>query len=118
MAAKITFTLLLILLIELPVVAYFVRKKKRPAAVLVALLANLVTWIVSTMLWQKNPDINLLVVAAGSAIFEMLIYWFFLGRNWKKAILMALISNFLSFLATQYIHLPDNMFQKQNNMVR
>jgi len=121
MATKITFNLLLILLIELPIVAYFFRKKKRQVAVFVALLANIVTWIVSTILFQNNPDTNMLPIKIGGAIFETLVYWFFLGRNWKKAILMSLIANTASYLATTFIQLPDGFLQKAppgNNIIR
>ena len=118
MAAKLTFNLLIILLVELPIVAYFFRRKKRPSALTVAFLVNIVSWVIGTIIWFKNPDVNMLYVRIGTSILETVVYWFFLGRNWKKAILMALIANAASFAVSQFVYLPDSFFQKSNNMIR
>jgi hypothetical protein len=117
-AIQLTFHLLLTLLIKLPIIGFFFGKKKRQPAVLTALMINLVSWIIGTMIWLKNPDVNQLYVRIGTSVLEAIAYWFFLGRNWKKAILMAAVTNLLSYIATQYITLPEGFFQKKSNMIR
>lgn len=117
-AIQLTFSLLLTLLVKLPIVGFFFGKKKRQPAVMTALLINLVSWIIGTLIWLKNPDLNQFYIRIGTSILETIAYWFFLGRNWKKALLMALITNTLSYLATQYITLPEGFFMKKDNRIR
>lgn len=117
-AIQLTFNLLLTLLVKLPIIGFFFRKKKRQPAVMTALMINLVSWIIGTIIWLKNPDINPFYVRICTSILEGIAYWFFLGRNWKKALLMTIITNVLSYLATQYITLPEGFFQKKDNMIR
>lgn len=117
-AILLTFNLVLTLLVKLPVVGFFFGKKKRQPAVMTALLINLVSWILGTLIWLKNPDVNQFYIRIGTSILEAIAYWFLLGRNWKKAILMSLVTNTLSYLATQYITLPEGFFQKKDNMIR
>ncbi|MES2850978.1 MAG: hypothetical protein V4685_18140 [Bacteroidota bacterium] len=128
---QLTFNLLLTLLIKLPVIAFFFKQKKRAPAVTLALVINLVTWIIGTIVWLKlaetavpaSPetkvfDTTQLYIRIGGSIFEAIAYWFFLGRNWKKAVLLSLISNVAIYFAAQYITLPEGFFQKKDNMIR
>ncbi len=117
-AAKLTFELLLILLVELPIVAYFFRRKKRPTVLTVALLVNVLSWVIGTILWLRNPDVNKFYIKMGTSALEAAVYWYFLGRNWKKAILMSLVANTVSYIITHFVYLPDDFFQKKTNMIR
>lgn len=115
---QLTFNLLLTLAIKLPVIAFFFKKRKRQSAVGIGSIINLVTWILGTIIWLKNPDVNQLYVRAGILVAESVAYWFFLGRNWKRAVLISVISNVIVYFATTYITLPDGFFQKKDNMIR
>jgi hypothetical protein len=128
---QLTFNLLLTLLVKLPVVAFFFKTKKRAPAVGIALVINLVTWIIGTIVWLKlaetvvpvSPEIKVfdttqLYIRISGCIVEAIAYWFFLGRNWKKAVLLSVISNVVIYFAAQYITLPEGFFQKKDNMIR
>lgn len=117
-ALDLTFKLLLTLSVNLPIVSFFFKKKKRQPAVVTALLINLITWIVATIIWLKNPDVNLFHVRIVTSIVEGMAYWYFLGRNWKKALAMTIITNVISYFITQYVTLPEGFFQKKDNMIR
>jgi hypothetical protein len=99
---------LLTILIELPIIALFFKRKKRQAAVLMALLINVISWSVSYIIFFST-DINMYYVATGLAIGEAIAFHKFLECSWKKAIIMSLIVNSLSFFATQLI--PIDIFQ-------
>lgn len=129
---QLTFNLLLTLLVKLPVVAFFFKTKKRGPAVTVALVINLVTWIIGTIVWLKLAeaaapaasaetkvfDTTQLYIRISVCIVEAIAYWFFLGRNWKRAVLLSVISNVAIYFAAQYITLPEGFFQKKDNMIR
>ena len=129
-ALQLTFNLLLTLLVKLPVVGFFFKSKKRSSAIGIAFIINLITWIISTIIWLKtaettqnveasqNTDINHIWIRLAFTVVEAVAYWFFLGKNLKKAILMAVISNILAYFATEYISLPEGFFQKKDNMIR
>lgn len=117
-ALQLTFNLLLTLLVKLPIAGFFFKKRKRQPAVMMALVINVITWIVTTIIWLRNPDVNLVTVRIFTSIAEGISYWYFLGRNWKKAAIIAIISNVVCYFATQYIVLPPDFFQKKNNMIR
>ena len=117
LALQLTFNLLLTLFVKLSIVSFFFKKKKRQPAVVIALLINLITWIVCTIIWLKNPDVNQLYLRIATSIAEGVAYWFFFGRNWKKALLMTIATNLAGYFVTLY-HLPEDFFQKKNNMIR
>ena len=50
--------LLLTLLLELPIIALFFKRKKRPSALLNALMINLVSWPVAHIL-KINTNLNI-----------------------------------------------------------
>lgn len=101
---------LLTILIELPIIALFFKRKKRQAAVLMALLINVISWSVAHIIFFST-DFNIYYAAIGLAIGEAIAFHKFLECTWKKAIIMSLIVNSLSFLATQYI--PIDIFQSK-----
>ena len=117
LALQLTFSLLLTLFVKLSIVSFFFKKKKRQPAVVIALLINLITWIVGTIIWLKDPDVNQLYIRIATTIVEGVAYWFFFGRNWQKALLMTIATNLVGYFATLY-HLPEDFFQKKNNMIR
>ncbi len=128
---QLTFNLLLMLAVKLPIIAFFFRRKRRLSAVTIALVINLITWILSTIVWLKMAetavpvagetrvfDSTQLYIRIGVCIAEAIAYWFFLGRNLKRAILLSLISNIAIYFAAQFITLPENFFQKKDNIIR
>lgn len=104
------FNFLLTILIELPIVALFFKRRKRQAAVLMALVINVITWSVAHIIFFST-DINLYYVALGLAIGESIAFYQLLDCGWKKAILLSLIVNTLSFFVTQLI--PIDIFQSE-----
>lgn len=128
---QLTFNLLLMLAVKLPIIAFFFRRKRRVPAVTVALVINLITWILSTIVWLKMAetavpvagetrvfDSTQLYIRIGICIVEAIAYWFFLGRNLKRAILLSFVSNIAIYFAAQFITLPENFFQKKDNIIR
>lgn len=113
-----TFNLLLTMAVKLPIIAFFFKKKKRPAAVSIAFIINLITWIIATIIWLKDPDVNQLHLRVGIFVLEAVAFWFFLGRNWKRAVLLSFVSNLLVYFVTMYITLPEGIFQKKDNIIR
>lgn len=117
-AGQITFNLLVTLAIKLPLVAFFYKKSKRQQAITAALIINLITWVLATIMWLKNPDVNQVYLRIGVTLLEAFAYWFFMGRNWKRALLLAIISNAIVYFITKWVTLPDSLFQKKDNMIR
>ena len=126
-----TFNLLLMLAVKLPIIAFFFKKKRRVPAVSVALVINLITWIIGTIVWLKlaettEPvagevkvfDMTQVYIRIAGSIVEAIAYWFFLGRNWKRAVLLSLVSNIAMFFAAHYITLPESFFQTKDNIIR
>lgn len=98
----------LIILIELPIISLFFKRKKRQEALLMSLLINVITWAVSSLIFITT-DINMYYVAIVLAIGEAIAFYKVLKCNWTKAIIMSLIVNSLSFFATQLV--PVDLFQ-------
>lgn len=105
---RLAINFLVLILIELPIIALFFKRKKRQKAVLIALLINVISWAVYYIIFFST-DINRYHVAIGLAIGEAIAFHKFLECNWKKAIIMSLIVNSLSFSITQLI--PVDIFQ-------
>ncbi len=111
------FNLLLILLVELPIVGFFFRKRKRKLALVAGLFVNIITWPLVNII-RLNTDWNLNMVEIGVVIFEGVAYWLLLGRNWKKAILITLLANAASFIVTKSVHITPDFFQTKTNIIR
>ncbi len=104
------FNFLIIILIELPIIALFFKRKKRQAALGMALLINIISWSVTHIVFFTF-DINMYYVAVVLAIGEAIAFHFLLPCNWKKAFIISLIVNSLSFSITHAI--PEDLFQQK-----
>jgi hypothetical protein len=99
---RLTIDFLLTLLIELPIIAFFFKKKYREQAVLTAFLINLVTWplvqvvLFSTDLNPQNPILAICIILAEASAYKI---W--LDCTWKKSFLMSVIANLISFIMSQ-----------------
>lgn len=116
------FNLLLTLLLEIPIIGFFYRSKKRSKAYLAAFLINIITWpivniiILNTNWFDKerlfNPVVQLFVIA-----IECGFYFFFLKSPFRKVLLMTLVANLVSMITTFYVKIPPDYFQKKNDMI-
>lgn len=109
------FNLLLVLIIEIPIIGFFFKRKKRPNAYVFALLINVISWPIINVI-RLNTDWNLLYVQCFITIAETVAYIFFIQCSWKKAILMAVLANTLSFVATKYIKIPESLLKKSDEI--
>jgi hypothetical protein len=109
------FNLLLTLLVELPIIGFFFRKRKRKAALMVGLLVNLITWPVINII-RLNTEWNLDVVEIGVVVVEGIAYWLFLGRNITKALLITVLANGASYVVTRFVHIGPDFLQKKVNV--
>src|SRR5665647_2500762 len=114
------FNFLLTILIELPIIALFFKRKKRQSALLMTLLINVISWSVAhIIIFSVDTDLNpsyVYYVAIGIAIGEAIAFRQFLECNWRKAIIMSLIVNSLSFFITQLIQI--DLFQSSPEVIR
>ena len=107
--------LLLTILIELPIIALFFKRKRRQKALLMGLLVNIVSWSVAHII-LFSTDINISYVAVALGIAEAIAFHMLLECSWKTAIIMSLVINSLSFYATQLI--PVDVFQSKPDVIR
>ena len=107
--------LLLTLLLEIPIIALFFKRRKRQQAILVGTLINVISWSVAHILFF-TMDINIYLVAVVLAIGEAIAFHFFFPCNWRIAILISIIANSLSFYVTQRI--PRDLFQSKPDLIR
>ena len=105
----------LTILIELPIIALFFKRKKRQAAVLMALLINIISWAITNIIFFTT-DVNMTYVAIALAIGEAIAFRKFLECSWKKAIIISIIVNSLSFFATKMI--PKDYFEPKPGMMK
>jgi hypothetical protein len=111
---ELAFNLLLTLLIELPIVAFFFRQRKRKYALSIAFFANIITWPIVNII-RINTDWNLNWVEVGVVIAEGFAYWLLLGRHVKRSIIITILANTASFFATKYIHIGGSDIIQQNS---
>jgi hypothetical protein len=112
------FDLLLTLLIELPIIALFFKRRKRPVALMYGLLVNLISWTIAHIL-KISTDINIYLIEITVVIGEGIGLWLLTECGWKKGFLMSIIANSISFLATSLIHFdPDALQNKSNIMIQ
>jgi presenilin-like A22 family membrane protease len=110
------FNLLLILLIEIPVAGFFFRSRKRNSIYLFAFLINIISWPIINVI-RLNTEWNLLYASIAIAFAEFIAYYFLIKCSIKKAFLIALTANTLSYFATKYITLPENLFKKPEEII-
>ena len=105
-------SLIIKILIELPIIALFFKRKKRESVLLMALAINIISWLVAHILFFST-DINIYYIATGLGIGEAIAFYILLEYNWKKMILLALIVNSLSFFVMQHIPVDMEIFQSK-----
>jgi hypothetical protein len=114
---ELTFSLLLTLILELPIVGFFFKARKRRPAYLACLFVNLVTWpIINIIRLKTDWDLNMVEIFV--VIAEGLGYWFILNCGWKKAILVTLVSNAISFIVLKLVHFEPDMLPKKIDIIR
>jgi uncharacterized membrane protein AbrB (regulator of aidB expression) len=117
---RLALNFLVMIIVELPIIALFFKRKKRQAAVLMALLINVISWSVGHIIFFSTDitESNMKYVAIGLAIGEAIAFHKFLECTWKKAIIMSLIVNTLSFMAIQLIPVDLDLFQTKPDLIR
>ena len=111
------FNFLLTLLIELPIVVLFFKRKKRKEAALMAVPINIVSWSIAHIVFFSS-DLPLLYVAIGLAIGEAIALNLLLECNWKKAITLSLLANSLSFSLTQLVPVDIVLFDQKQEILQ
>ena len=104
------FNFIITILIELPIIALFFKRKKRQKALSMGLLVNIISWSVAHIIFFTF-DLNMLYIAFALAIGETISFHYLFPCDWKKAIIISIIVNSLSYLATQSI--PADLFQSE-----
>jgi len=102
--------LLLTLLIELPVIALFFRRKKRQSVILMSALVNIISWSVAHIVIFSS-DINIYYLTIVLAVGEAIAFKGLLPCTWKKAIIISMIVNSLSFFITTKLPNEVEFFQ-------
>jgi hypothetical protein len=114
---ELTVNLLITLLVEIPIIGFFFKRKKRKSAYLVCLFVNFVTWPIYHIIRLKT-DINPDLAMIGAVILEGVGYWFFLNCNWKKATLLTLVANAASFILNKLVHIEPDLFHHKLNIIK
>ena len=102
---------LLTILVELPLIILFFKRKKRQSILGTSFLINVVSWSAAHVI-LLTTDIDPYYVIGGIVVSEALAFSILLERNWKKGILISVIVNTLSFFITQL--LPGDELLKQH----
>ena len=114
---ELAFNLLLTILLELPIVGFFFRKRKRKPALIVAFFLNIITWPLVNII-RLNTSWNLDIVEIFVVLLEGTGYWLVLNIGWKKGFLISLIANAASFIITKFVYLKPEFFQKNIDIIR
>ncbi len=108
--------LLLTILLELPIIALFFKRKKRPSVLLNALMINLVSWPVAHIL-KINTNLNGYIIEAIVITGEGIALWLLTGCGWKKGLIMSVIANIISFAVTNMIHIEPDILQNKSTII-
>ena len=114
---ELTFSLLLTFILELPIAGFFFKKRKRRMAYFVCLFVNLVTWPIMNIIRLKT-EWNLNIVEVFVIIAEGIGYWLILKCGWKKAILITIVSNIVSFLIIKMVHFEPDILPEKIDIIR
>ena len=114
---ELTFSLFVTLLLEIPIVGFFFKKRKRRSAYLVCLFVNIVTWPIINII-RLNTDWDLNLVEIFVVIAEGLGYWFILNCGWKKATLITLTSNLVSFIVIKMVHFEPDILPEKIDIIK
>jgi hypothetical protein len=104
--------LLLTILLELPIIALFFKRKKRPAAVMNALMINLISWPVAHIL-KISTELNVYLIEMIVVTGEGIALWLLTGCTWQKGMIMSVIANAVSFTVTSLVHIDPDIFQNK-----
>lgn len=74
-----------------------------------AALINIISWSAAHILFFST-EINIYFIAIGLSIGEAIAFHFLMACNWKKAIIISIIVNSLSFLITKNIPIDYDPF--------
>lgn len=113
---SLAFDLLLTLLIELPIIAFFFRSKKRPMVLMYGLLINLISWTIAHIL-KISTDVNAHLIEVLMVIGEGVGLWLLTKCGWKKGFIISVVANSFSYLATSLIHFDPEIFQNKQNII-
>ena len=113
---RLAFNFFLIIIVELPIIILFFKRKKRQHALYIALLINIISWAIAHVI-LFSTDINIYYVAALVAVGEAVAFNKLLECSWKKAILMSLLVNSISFFVTQVVP-TDEIFSTKQQIIR
>lgn len=108
---------LLTLLIELPILVLFFKRKKRKAAVLMAVLINIVSWSIAHIIFFSS-DLPVYYVAIGLAVGEAVAFILLLECGWKRAITLSLLANSLSFSISQLVPVDMALFDQKQEILQ
>ena|SRR5918993_4076999 len=103
---KLALHFLLIILVELPILILFFKRKKRQHAIYMALLINIISWSVAHVIFFST-EVNLYYIQLLVIVGEAVAFNRVLECSWKKAFTMSILVNLLSFLVTQWVPLDD-----------
>jgi hypothetical protein len=107
-----TLNLLLTLLIELPVVGFFFKRKHREHVVLTAFLVNIVTWpLAQVLIFSTDINQQNFFLEIGVILVEAVAYKIWLDCTWKKSFLMSGIANMLSYTGVFLLQTITNHFK-------
>ena len=112
-----TINFLITLLIELPIVILFFKRKKRKEAAWMAVLINIITWSIAHIIFFST-ELPIYPVAIGLAIGEAIAFYLLLNCNLKKAISIAILTNLLSFYITQLIPVDIDIFKQKEEIIQ
>ena len=103
---KLALDFFLLILVELPILVLFFKRKKRQNAVYMGLLINIISWSVAHVIFFST-EVNIYYIQGLIIIGEAIAFNKLLEVTWKKAIIMSLLLNTLSYLVSQLIPLDD-----------
>ena len=113
---ELAFNLLLTILLELPIVGFFFKRKKRGNALLICFVVNIITWPLVNVI-RLSTDWNMNIVEIGVVVTEAVAYSFLLQCGWRKGFLMSVAANTVSFLVTKFVYLTPDFFQNKSNLI-
>ena len=103
---KLALDFFLLILVELPILVLFFKRKKRQNAIYMGLLINIISWSVAHVIFFST-EVNIYYIQALVIIGEAIAFNKVLEVTWKRAIIMSLVLNILSFLVSQLVPLDE-----------
>lgn len=112
-------TIIIILAIELPVVAWLFNKKQRGQVLLYDFVFNMVTWSLINMAFVTLDGMNTYPLWLPAMFLEAWGFKHFFRKSWKKAIFISLLANILSFSAIVAFdrYVPKEWFEPKEKSI-